>query len=73
MNWQDLTSVADVCAAFPQRMRDLLAALDLRRPGLAGVRAAAERGDLETACAALLAYYQGREAKAWLPEEAMRG
>lgn len=73
MNWQTLTSVADVCAAYPDRMRGLLAALNLRRPGLAGVKAAADRGDLEIACAALLAYYQGRETVEWLSEDAARG
>ncbi len=49
---------------YPQQARELLAKIDLNRPGLAAVKAAQAQGNPTAACAALLAYYQANQAGA---------
>jgi hypothetical protein len=56
--WKRIVSVEEVCSVYPNRIRLLLAALDLSRRGLEAVQTAATRGDTVAACEALLAYYQ---------------
>ena len=56
--WRELTSVADAVAAYPERLRSLIEALDLERSDLNAVRAAWKRDDLKGACKALLDYYR---------------
>lgn len=50
----------------PLRPEELLSVLDLERPGLAAVKAAATRGDGAAASAALLAYYRTRREPGWM-------
>ncbi len=55
----DLTAL---CQKQPERIEGLMAALDLTRPELAQVQAAAQKKDWLAACQALLAHYQDRFA-----------
>lgn len=71
--WAEITTVEQLCAAQPEDMRDLLAAMDLEREGLAGVRAAFEADDLVVACSRLLAYYREGDTGSWLREEVPAG
>lgn len=59
-------SVEDVCGKYPERMRGLLEAIDLGRPGLQKVKQAYEKGALADACSALLDYYRNGDSGAWL-------
>ena len=53
---------ADSCQGFvdkyPMQARSLLAKIDLTRPALAPIKIAQDRGDLASACEALLTYYR---------------
>jgi hypothetical protein len=51
-------SLADLCHACPNRIRNLFAQLDLTRQGLEPVQAAVDQQDWVTACETLLSYYQ---------------
>ncbi|MCG8311022.1 MAG: heparinase II/III family protein [Cytophagales bacterium] len=57
INWRELTSVEDVCKAFPQKMKAMLAGFNLDYPGLEKVKLANEKGDLPKAGTHLLDYY----------------
>ncbi len=65
-NWINATSVAAVCAAYPDKVSGLMAALDLARPGLEAVKAAVENDDMPAACDALIAYYRDTDTCQWL-------
>lgn len=67
-DWRDLTSARDVARLFPQRMDDLLGALDLERGELAAVQQAVEAGDRAGACEALVAHFRSRELPAAVVE-----
>lgn len=66
MTADDRNSLAWVVEHFPQRIGQLLAALDLGRPGLERVRAATVVGDPLAACSHLLDYYRSSRSGAWL-------
>lgn len=66
--WQQITSVENVVEVYPDRMRLLLAALDLDRPGFEQVRTEWQRDDLVSACEALLVYYRNSDLASWLAE-----
>lgn len=68
VDWRELTTTRAVCEAYPDRVRSLMAALDLEREGLAAVRAAMEAEDLVRASDALLAYYREADTATWLRE-----
>lgn len=57
-DWQNIVSVEDVCAAYPDVMKKMLDAFDLEYPGLNDVKSALEASNLELACHALLDYYE---------------
>ena len=57
-------SIDDVCTNYPERVKSLLGALDLERPGLEKVREAAGRDDLPAACQALIDYYRSVPSRA---------
>ena len=68
----DTTTVHWVCQTYPDRVKALLDSLDLARPGLEKVRAAAESGDLEQASIALLDYYRTGTSGRWLRTEPVK-
>ena len=60
------TALSSLCEGHPQRVRRLFAALDLERPALEEVQAAAGAGDWIRACEALLGYYRTCSSGGWL-------
>jgi hypothetical protein len=60
--WQDITTVDDVCKAYPGQVQSLFKALNLDYPGLENVKSAYLAGNLPLASKNLLAYY-GKSAK----------
>ncbi len=65
-DWKDVTTVAETVSAYPQKMKQLMHALDLGRPDLQHVREAWENDDLEGACRALLEHYRTGNTAEWL-------
>jgi hypothetical protein len=68
-DWRDLCTVGDVCLAYPERVEQLLRALDLERPELAAVREAVENNDSVAACERLLEYYRTAPPTSWSREQ----
>lgn len=58
--------LADLCRDESPRVKRLLDALDLARPGLERVKAAAEANDMPGAMKALLDHYKSAETATWL-------
>ncbi|MEM6845931.1 MAG: alginate lyase family protein [Bacteroidota bacterium] len=56
--WQEISSVEDVCDAYPQEMQAMLEQFNLNRPGLEKVKLAEAKGNIPEACHALLNYYR---------------
>jgi hypothetical protein len=65
-DWQDVTSVADTVATYPNRIDTLLGALDTERDDLSDVKAAMDDGDTVGACEALLTQYRESDQIDWL-------
>ena len=65
-NWQELTSVEDICTYAPEAMKTMLDQFDLDRPGMEQVKAAKNNGDITGACRNLLAYYRNGNTAAFL-------
>lgn len=57
-NWQELSSVEDVCKAYPGEMKKMLGEFNLEHPGMEKVKTAWESGNLMEACTQLLEYYK---------------
>jgi len=56
--WQEITSVEDVCKAYPGEMKKMLGEFNLEYPGMEKVKTAWEAGNLAEACRQLLEYYK---------------
>lgn len=56
-DWQKITSVEDVCKAYPEQMKSIFQNLNLDYPGLERVKKAYEANQLQEACTQLLDYY----------------
>jgi hypothetical protein len=65
-NWQQLSSVEDICAYAPETMKTMLEQFDLDRPGMEQVKAAYKSGDLVASCRQLLTYYQNSNTASFL-------
>jgi len=61
IDWQKISSVRDVCAAYPEKMEYIFQNLNLDYPGLEKTKTAFESGELEKACELLLEYYHQPE------------
>ena len=57
-DWQKISSVHDVCTAFPEKMQYIFQNLNLDYPGLEETKTAYEKNELVKACELLLTYYQ---------------
>ncbi|MGC9353736.1 MAG: alginate lyase family protein [Mariniphaga sp.] len=57
-NWRKIKSVEDICNAYPNEMKKMLAEFNPGYPGMEKVKTAWESGDLVNACAELLEYYK---------------
>ena len=68
-NWQNITTVHDVCAAYPKVMESMLDQFNLDYPGLEKVKKAYKNGDIEKACTYLLEYYKEGNTAAYLRRE----
>lgn len=68
-NWQEIRSVDQVCAAYPDKMEYILQQINLNYPGLEKVKRAWEKKELAKACSLLLDYYQGRYREEILAED----
>ncbi len=68
-NWQNIVTVKDICAAYPDQMKKMLDQFNLDYPGLEKVKKAYEKGDLEKACSALLDYYKSGNTAEYLRKE----
>ena len=68
-NWQNITTVHDVCKAYPEVMKNMLEQFNLDYPGLEKVKKAYKNGDIEEACAYLLEYYKNRNTVSYLRRE----
>jgi len=55
--WQEITSVEDVCKAYPNEMKKMLGEFNLEYPGMEKVKTVWESGNLTEACNQLLEYY----------------
>jgi hypothetical protein len=71
-SWQEVTSVEDTVAAYPNRIDTLLGALDTEREDMSDVRAAMDDGDTVGACEALLAHHREGDHIDWLRDPEMR-
>lgn len=61
VDWRDITSVEDVCNAFPEKVEALFKALNLDYEGLEDVKRAYNAGNLPEAGRLLLDYYGRKE------------
>lgn len=56
-NWQNITSVENVCEAYPEQIKSIFQNLNLNYQGLEEVKKAYEADNIPLACKNLLAYY----------------
>ena len=56
-NWQKISTIEDVCTAYPEQVNFIFQKLDLSHPGLEEVSKAYASNNLPLACKNLLAYY----------------
>jgi len=57
-NWQKISTVEEVCSAYPEQMKSIFQDLNLGYEGLKEVRMAYKNEDIERACELLLSHYQ---------------
>ena len=67
--WNSLSSVEDVCQAYPEKMRTMLQELNLDKHGLEKVKEAQERNDIPEACRLLLDYYKQSKSVSFFARE----
>ena len=68
-NWQDITSVNNVCKNYPEEINKLFTKFNLDYPGLEKVKAAYKEGKIVTACQYLLDYYKNGNTVSYLRVE----
>ncbi|MCF6332385.1 MAG: heparinase II/III family protein [Draconibacterium sp.] len=68
-NWQQITTVEDVCTAYPERMKTMLQTLNLDFPGLEKVKQSYQNNDIPQACKNLLEYYKNGNTAQYLRRE----
>jgi len=56
--WQEITSVEEVCNAYPNEMKKMLGEFNMEYPGMEKVKTAWDSGNLTEACTQLLEYYK---------------
>lgn len=56
--WREITTVEDVCKAYPEQIETMLGEYNLDYPGLEKVKTAYENGNIVGACSSLLEYYK---------------
>jgi len=68
-NWQQITTVDDVCSVYPDRMKTMLQTLNLDFPGLEKVKQSYQNNDIPQACKYLLGYYKNGNTAQYLRRE----
>lgn len=68
-DWRKITTVSEMCEAYPEQMEKIIEALDLDYQGLEKVKEAYTKGHLASACSALLEYYEHCESGSHLRRE----
>lgn len=71
--WMSINSEQELWEQYPNRIRLLIDALDLKRKELEQVQRYAEEGDTVAACKALLRHYKQSDAADWLLEKEIEG
>ncbi|MCD6354007.1 MAG: alginate lyase family protein, partial [Prolixibacteraceae bacterium] len=69
-SWQQITTVEDVCTAYPDRMKTMLQQINLDTKGLEKVKQAFEKENIAEACTSLLNYYKNGNTAQFLRKEA---
>lgn len=70
LSWEEMTSVEDLHALYPERIQLVFDHLDLEREGLEKVKQAYESGNIPKASKELLAYYRNSKVKERVSGEA---
>ena len=64
--WREITTVEEICSAYPEVMQNMLNQFNLDYIGLEKVKAANENGNLVEACNELLSYYKNGNTASFL-------
>jgi len=67
--WKEITSIEEVCEAYPETMQTMLDQFNLDYPGLEKVKAAYGNDELVNACQSLLDYYKNSNSMSELRKE----
>ena len=65
-NWQQITTVEEVCLAYPERMKNMLQSFNFDLVGLEKVKRAYEDDNILEACNHLLEYYKNSSSPQYL-------
>lgn len=72
-DWQEVRSVEELWQQYPERIRTVLAALDVENPALRPLFSLVEAGDTIAAAKALLIHYRKSETANWLLSRPIEG
>jgi len=67
--WQELSTVEDICKAYPDKMITMMGEFNLNYPGLEIFKKAYQNGDIVKACNSLLEYYKDSNTARHLRKE----
>ncbi len=67
--WQELTTVEDICKAYPDKMKTMMGQFNLDHPGFEKTKKAYQNGHLIEACDYLLEYYKNGNTARHLRKE----
>lgn len=56
--WQEITTVEEICEAYPNEMKKMVGEFNLEYPGMGKVKAAWDSGNLTETCTRILEYYK---------------
>lgn len=68
VDWQSITTVEDVCNAYPEKMDYIFQSINLGYSGLEKVKTSYQKNDLEESCRQLLQYYKSMAQKRFIDE-----
>jgi hypothetical protein len=64
--WQNISTVEDVCDAYPEKMDYIFQNINLDFPGLEKVKTSYQKNDLEESCTLLLQHYKSLAQKRYI-------
>lgn len=65
-SWRQITTVEELCTAYPDKMKEMLEAYNLDYPGMQNVKSTYLSGDIVETCKALLNYYEKSQTALYL-------